>query len=380
MSAIKTRFDDRLTQTRWRLRNRDRSGPSAAPSELADLIARLRRDGVVITDFESVFGETALFDEAAAEVQRRYEARPRQDGDAAAGSKGTFLTKLGDPSYDLGQVFARIALHPRALAVANGYLNLRSTLRALDVWHTHPTAGPAIQTQLWHRDGDDVVNAKMFVYFTDVRAPAGPLMYAPGTHPYGSRRELPEHDDQARSNDEQLARGRAGERVGALRGEPGHGRLRRHLRVPQAAEAGERRAAAARRALRVRQAVRGACASSSRASTTRSSATTSSSPCTTGRASDAFGPGFRREPFRELERARAVLARAGSESSASRRSASRSAGTSSAGTRNPLPSIRSCAAPDSSVATSGRPAAAASFSTIPQGSECEGRTKTSASR
>ena len=175
MSAIKTRFDDRLTQTRWRLRNRDRSGPSAAPPELADLVARLRGDGVVISDFESVFGETALFDEAAAEVQRRYEARPRQDGDAAAGSKGTFLTKLGDPSYDLGQVFARIALHPRALAVVNGYLNLRSTLRALDVWHTHPTAGPAIQTQLWHRDGDDVVNAKMFVYFTDVRAPAGPL-------------------------------------------------------------------------------------------------------------------------------------------------------------------------------------------------------------
>ena len=77
MSAIKTRFDDRLTQTRWRLRNRDRSGPSAAPPELSDVIARLRRDGVVITDFATVFGDTALFDEAAAEVQRRYDARPR---------------------------------------------------------------------------------------------------------------------------------------------------------------------------------------------------------------------------------------------------------------------------------------------------------------
>jgi hypothetical protein len=204
VSAIKTRLDDRLTQTRWRLRNRDRSGPSTAPPALSDVIARLRHDGVVITDFATVFGETALFDEAAAEVRRRYEARPREDEDAAAGSKRTFLTKLGDPSYDVDHVFARIALHPRALAVANGYLKLRSTLRALDVWHTHPTAGPAIQTQLWHRDGDDVVNAKMFVYFTDVRRPAGPLMYAPGTHPYGARRELPERDDQARSNDEQL--------------------------------------------------------------------------------------------------------------------------------------------------------------------------------
>lgn len=204
MSAIKTRLDDRLTQTRWRLRNRDRSGPSTPPTELSGVIEPLRRDGVVITDFATVFGATALFDEAAAEVQRRYEARPREDGGAATGSKGTFLTKLGDPSYDLDHVFARIALHPRALGVANGYMNLRSTLRALDVWHTQPTAGPAIQTQLWHRDGDDVVNAKMFVYFTDVRRPAGPLMYARGTHPYGTRRELPERDEQARSTDEQL--------------------------------------------------------------------------------------------------------------------------------------------------------------------------------
>ena len=205
VSAIKTRLDDRLTQTRWRLRNRDRSGPGAPPSELADVTERLRRDGVVITDFATVFGETALFDEAAAEVRRRYEARPKDDPAAGEGSKGTFLTKLGDASYDVSHVFTRIALHPRALAVANGYLKLRSTLRALDVWHTHPTEGPAIQTQLWHRDGDDVVNVKMFVYFTDVRRAAGPLCYARGTHPYGDRRELPERDAEARSNDEQLS-------------------------------------------------------------------------------------------------------------------------------------------------------------------------------
>ena len=200
-SAVKTRLDDRFAQTRWRLRNRDRSKPAAAPAELDELIERLHRDGVVISDFGTVFGDTALFDEAAAEVRRRYESRPREDPDAQSGSKATFLTKLGDASYSLDHVFARIATHPRALAVANGYLKLQSTLRALDVWHTHPTPGPAIQTQLWHRDGDDVVNVKMFVYFTDVTLGAGPLCYARGTHPYGSRRELPAGDEQARSTD-----------------------------------------------------------------------------------------------------------------------------------------------------------------------------------
>jgi hypothetical protein len=203
-AAVKTRLDDRIAQTRWRLRNRDRSGPRAVPPELAGVVQRLRRDGVAITDFATVFGENALYDEAAAEARRRYEKRPRDAAGAAEGSKATFLTKLGDPSYSVDHPFAKVALHPRALAVANGYLKLRSTLRALDVWHTHPTEGPAIQTQLWHRDGDDVVNVKMFVYFTDVRRAAGPLCYAPGTHPYGSRRELPERDGQARSDDEQL--------------------------------------------------------------------------------------------------------------------------------------------------------------------------------
>ena len=95
---------------------------------------------------------------------------------------------------------------PRALAVANAYMDLRSTLRALDVWHTQPTAGPAIQTQLWHRDGDDVMNVKMFVYFTEVTKAAGPLCYAPATHPLGARRDVPEHDEKWRTNDDQMGR------------------------------------------------------------------------------------------------------------------------------------------------------------------------------
>ena len=202
--AVKTRINDKLAQTRWRLRNRDRSGEANVPPELVDLVARVRKDGVAITDFATVFGDTGLYDAAEAEARKRYEARPKDDPAAESGSKATFLTKLGDPAYDLSHPFARIALHPRALAVANGYLHMRSTLRALDVWHTHPTEGPAIQTQLWHRDADDLVNLKMFVYFTDVRRPAGPLCYAKGTHPLGSKRELPEGDEHARTTDDQM--------------------------------------------------------------------------------------------------------------------------------------------------------------------------------
>jgi hypothetical protein len=206
MSAVRARIDDRLTQVRWRLRNRDRSARVDVPPELARIVSDLRRDGAVISDFSTVFGETGLFEEAAAEAARRYDQQDVADQPVTAGSKETFLTKLGDPAYDVAHPFARIALHPRALGVANAYLGLRSTLRALDVWLTRPTPGPAIQTQLWHRDGDDVVNVKLFVYFTDVTPEAGPLTYARRTHPFGSRRELPERDEQARSTDDAMAR------------------------------------------------------------------------------------------------------------------------------------------------------------------------------
>jgi hypothetical protein len=199
------RLDDAAARAAWKLRNRDRAYESAdAPSAVAPLVERLRRDGVLITNVGSVFSDGRLFEEAATEALRLYE-EPREHFDAAAGSKATFLTKLATGSYPADHPFVRLALHPNALAIANGYLELRSTLRALDLWLTRPTAGPAIQTQLWHRDGDDVMNVKMFVYFTDVKPAAGPLMYAPRTHPLGSRRRLPEHDEAARSTDEQLA-------------------------------------------------------------------------------------------------------------------------------------------------------------------------------
>ncbi len=78
----------------------------------------------------------------------------------------------------------------------------------------------------------------MFVYFTDVTAAAGPFSTPRARTRSATRRELPERDEKARRTDEQLAADRARERLGALRGDPRNRRLRGHLRLPQAAEAG----------------------------------------------------------------------------------------------------------------------------------------------
>ena len=200
------RLEEAVVRANWRRHNRDRPFDRAAISDPVQrrLVDGLHRDGVAVGTFEELIGERELWDAAAGQARELHAAwRPEA---AEEGSKASFLTKLATTDFDAGDPFVQIALHPAVLNVANGYLELRSTLRALELWHTRPTPGSAIQTQLWHRDADDVMNVKLFLYFTDVRVPAGPLTYAPRTHPLGDRRTVPEHDEHRRSRDDQMAR------------------------------------------------------------------------------------------------------------------------------------------------------------------------------
>jgi hypothetical protein len=200
------RLEEAVVRANWRRHNRDRAFDAASISDPVQrrLVGDLTRDGVAVATFDELVGAPELFEEAADRARQLHaDWRPEE---AEEGSKASFLTKLATGEFDAGDPFVRIALDPAILNVTNGYLKLHSTLRALELWHTRPTPGSAIQTQLWHRDADDVMNVKFYLYFTDVRVPAGPLTYAPRTHPLGDRRTVPEHDEHRRSRDEQMAR------------------------------------------------------------------------------------------------------------------------------------------------------------------------------
>ena len=215
-------LEEKAVRANWRRRNRDRA---FSPEQVTDpalraLLDDLSRDGVAVGTFDELIGDRALWEEAAARAHELHSAW-RPDEDAEAGSKASFLTKLATGDYSADDPFVRIALHPNVLAVANGYLEMRSHLRALELWLTRPTPGAAVQTQLWHRDADDVMNVKLFVYFTNVTRPAGPLTYAPRTHPIGDRRDVPEHDEHRRSTDDQMGRVGPESEWRILEGEPG---------------------------------------------------------------------------------------------------------------------------------------------------------------
>ena len=91
-SKLRRAPDDATTQAQWRAKNTDRAY-DGSNSAVAPLVESLRRDGVLITDAATVFGDDALFQEAAREAQTLF-GLPRELVDAAAGPKAMFLTKL----------------------------------------------------------------------------------------------------------------------------------------------------------------------------------------------------------------------------------------------------------------------------------------------
>jgi hypothetical protein len=100
--------------------------------------------------------------------------------DAAAPPAGKnrkrFLQNVLDASsLTLDSAIVRFALRPDVLSAASRYLGVVPLLTTISVFHSDTVAGDPTSSQLYHCDGDDVTQVKIFVYCTDVDMPSGPL-------------------------------------------------------------------------------------------------------------------------------------------------------------------------------------------------------------
>jgi len=159
----------------------------------------LDRDGIALTSAGELGGLDGLFEELQREVEaleiehagRLNEVRSQADSEEI-GRKTFLLQLLGErPQLDPQSVFARLALHPRVLQIANAYFGMYTQIRYYNIWHTVVTHGEARESQLWHRDREDLLILKLFVYLSDIDEGAGPFTYAPGTHLKGPIRARP---------------------------------------------------------------------------------------------------------------------------------------------------------------------------------------------
>jgi hypothetical protein len=184
--------------------------------EAAHVLEGLNRDGVAVTTVDALAGCRPRFDELQAAVDaleavqadRVVAARARCDRADAIGQKTFIIQLLGEtPAFDADSAFARFALDTCVAPIANAYFGMLTRLRYYNVWHTLATAGAPRESQLWHRDREDLRILKVFVYLTDVEEGNGPFTYARGSHASGSLRGEPEYFLEGgvrRSTDEQI--------------------------------------------------------------------------------------------------------------------------------------------------------------------------------
>ena len=180
----------------WRARNVSRTRGFRPDDALVDrgLLDELRERGIAVRPFDEVFRDRAKLDELKRIAERR-EAQKRSTAEKE------FLERLMPPRVDVSGPYVALALEPQVVALANAYVGMRSYLRGLEMWRNLPTDEPPKLSQLWHRDWDDVVNLKLFVYLSDVTDESGPFTFAPGTQPGGPR----QLDVQDRLSDEEMA-------------------------------------------------------------------------------------------------------------------------------------------------------------------------------
>jgi hypothetical protein len=164
------------------------------------ILTELNRDGIAVTSAESLFNGDPAYGRMEETVHsleleqsRQIEAR-RRDANSTGSAHKSFLYELlgSRPTLDPHSPFAQFALHDRVLQIANAYFGMYTRLREYNVWHTFVSSAGARQSQLWHRDREDLLILKVFVYLNDVDDGAGPFTYAPGTHEKGSIKRAPE--------------------------------------------------------------------------------------------------------------------------------------------------------------------------------------------
>lgn len=130
--------------------------------------------------------------------------------DPSIGQKSFNLEMLGSElSYDAEDIFARFALSPSFLNIANSYFRMLTRLRYYNIWYTAASSVQARESQLWHFDREDRRILKVFLYLNDVDNGSGPFTYAPATHKKGQFGSIaPAYFDEngvRRTTDEQMA-------------------------------------------------------------------------------------------------------------------------------------------------------------------------------
>jgi len=71
----------------------------------------------------------------------------------------------------------QLVLNEDLIRLVNNYMKTYSRIEYFDLWYNIPVSSERMRSQLWHRDPDDIIDVKVFLYLTDVGPDNGPFEY-----------------------------------------------------------------------------------------------------------------------------------------------------------------------------------------------------------
>jgi hypothetical protein len=198
-------------------------------------VEELRRDGVALVAFDDLFEGRTLWERLDAdmshfvsETEALLPSTTREDRDAMFGKSflvRRFRARKGEarPLLSLANPWVALGASPEFLDIVNAFRGRPMRLHDFDNWYTVPD--PEIDrrgSQRWHRDGWEDHLVKVFTYFNDVSAEAGPFEYILGSAAGGKYGELwPWADKEVYPPPEELAAAVDPDDVVTLTGGPG---------------------------------------------------------------------------------------------------------------------------------------------------------------
>ena len=153
------------------------------------IVKDLKSNGFSVTHIDEIFPNINLWNELDLHVKKIIS-----EGDIEVKKGKSFLIELWEavPVLNLAHPFVRLGLNEDVLRIVSGYLGMWSKLSLLSLHMTIPTTNEdnPVKSQRWHRDPEDKIMCKMFLYLNDVDENSGPFMYVEGSHYGGKWRNL----------------------------------------------------------------------------------------------------------------------------------------------------------------------------------------------
>lgn len=150
---------------------RDRARYAAVRQASRSAHAIRREDGFLVLRPGAIPGTDAVVEEARAALA----AFDREQPPAGKNRKRFLVNVLHDAGLTLPSPFVRLALDEDVLAAVGRYLGIAPVITRIAVFHSDVVDAAPTSSQLYHCDGDEVSQVKVFVYCSDVEPRSGPL-------------------------------------------------------------------------------------------------------------------------------------------------------------------------------------------------------------